>query len=397
MHRLDRFLAASALVALVAGCTSRGPVSRPPATPPGPETSTPSGPRAHRFAVVDLTRVTRVHPRWPEVIALERQISGLEAKIAAVVENRPAPTAIRLDVPRVDLTPEMRAAVERMRPELQQQAEAVKAAARKELDAFVAELRAEQQKKVDAKRAELEAQLVKTVQDKQQTLNKDNQQFQQQTMAEYRLQLLNLKLKIEDVQQSGKGELDKLQAQQTALTKERDDKIAAHEKANQQVVQDFQKAQVEASNAQLKAYQEELTKDGQRRVDERAAQLTAQVHSKLDAMQAEFNRRLRQQQTSIVSTAREAQTREVERVKAQAQQQFQQQAQAEVAKVRALQEELRAAQRGRARLYRVILADVRIEAAALAQEKGWDMVLTQAIAAPGTIDVTDELIARIRR
>jgi Skp family chaperone for outer membrane proteins len=395
MNRLHRLIVASALVALAAGCTSRGPVSRPPATPPGPETSTP-GPRTPRIAVVDLTRAMRVHPRWTEVTTLEHQISGLQAKIVAVTENRPA-TAIRLSLPRVDLTPEMRAAVERMRPELQQQAEVVKAAARKELEAFVAELRAEQQKKVDAKRAELEAQLVKAVQDKQQALNKDNQQVQQQTMAEYRLQLLNLKLKIEDVQQTGKGEADKLQAQLTALTKERDDKITGHEKANQQVLADFQKAQIEASNAQLKVYQDELTKDGQRRVDERAAQLTAQVHAKLDAMQADFNRRLRQQQTSIVSTAREAQTREVERMKTQAQQQVRQLAQAEVAKVRALQEELLAAQRGRAQLYRVILADLRIEAAALAQEKGWDMVLTQAIAAPGTIDGTDELIARIRR
>src|SRR5262249_33726485 len=306
-------------------------------------------------------------------------------------------TAVRLEVPRVDLTPEMRAAVERMRPELQQQAEAVKAAARKELEAFVAELRAEQQKKVEAQRAELEAQLVKAVQDKQQAISKDNQQFQQQTLAEYRLPLLNLKIKIEDVQQSGKGQLDKLQAQQAALTKERDDKIAAHEKANQQALTDFQRAQVEASNAQLKAYEGELNKDGQGRVDERVAQLTAQVRAKLDAMQAEFNQRLRQHQTSIVSTAREAQAREVERLKAQAQQQFQQQTQAEVAKVKAVQEELLAAQRDRARLYRVILADLRIEAATLAQEKGWDVVLTEAIAAPGLIDGTDELIARIRR
>jgi Skp family chaperone for outer membrane proteins len=396
MNRLHRLIAASALVALAAGCTSRGPASRPSATPPAPETSTPSAPRAPRVAVVDLTRAMRVHPRWPEVTALDRQISGLEVKIVAATQNRPA-TAIRLDVPRVDLTPEMRAAVERMRPELQQQAEAVKAAARKELEAFVAELRAEQQKKVDAKRAELEAQLVKAMQDKQQANSKDNQQFQQQTLAEYRLPLLNLKLKIEDVQQSGKGEVDKLQGQLAALTKERDDKIAAHEKVNQQALQDFQKAQIEASNAQLKAYETELTKDGQRRVDERAAQLTAQVRAKLDAMQAQFNQRLRQQQTSIVSTARDAQTREVERMKSQAEQQFRQQVQAEVAKVRALQEELLAAQRGRARLYRVILADLRVEAAALAQEKGWDLVLTQTIAAPGAIDGTDELIARIRR
>jgi hypothetical protein len=291
----------------------------------------------------------------------------------------------------------MRAAVERMRPELQQQAEAVKAAARRQLDAFVAELRAEQQKKIEAKRVELEAELVKATQDKQQAIAKDNSQFQQQTLAEYRLQLLNLKLKIDDVQQSGKGETDKLQAQLTALTKERDDKIVAHEKANQQVLADFQKAQIEASNARLKAYQDELNKDGQRVVDERAAQLTAEVRAKLEAMQAAFNQRLREQETTIVSSARAAQTREVERMKAQAEQQARLQAQAEIAKVKALQEELLAAQRGRATLYRAILADLRIEAATLAQEKGWDMVLTQAIALPGTIDGTDELIARIRR
>ncbi len=391
MNRLTRLIAASTLLALAAGCTSRGPVSRPPATTPGTETSSPSGPRAPRIAVVDLTRAMRVHPRWSEMTALERQISGLQARIVAAVESRPA--AIRLDVPRVDLTPEMRAATDRMRPELQQEADAVKAAARKELDAFVAELRAEQQKKMEAKRAELEAELVKLAQEKQQAFNKDNQQFQQQTMAEYRLPLLNLKLKIEDVQQSGKGEVERLTAQQQALTKERDDKIAAHEKVNQQALQDFQKEQIQASNARLKAYQEQLSKEGQQRVDERAAQLTEQVHAKLDAMQAEFNRRLRQQQTTIVSAAREVQTREAERMKGQ----VLQQAQAEIAKVKALQDELQAAQRGRARLYGAILADLRIEAVALAQEKGWDMVLTQTIAAPGTIDGTDELIARLRR
>lgn len=395
MHRLHRLIAASALVALAAGCSGRGPASRPPATAPGTETSPPSAPRAPRVAVVDLARAMRVHPRWSEMAVLERQINALQARIVAAGGNRPA--NIRLDIPRVDLTPEMRAAVERMRPELQQQADAAKAAARKDLEAFVAEVRAEQQKKMEAKKAELEAEVVKATQDKQQAVTKDNQQFQQQTLAEYRLQLLNLKLKIEDVQQSGKGEADKLQAQLTALTKERDDKVAAHEKANQQAVQDFQKEQVQAANARLKAYQEELAKEGQRRVDEHAAQLTAQVRAKLEATQAEFNRRLKEQQTAIVTSARDAQAREAERLKTRAQQQAQQQVQSELAKVRALQEELHAAQQGRARLYGAILAELRIEAATLAQEKGWDMVLTQTIAAPGAIDGTDELIARIRR
>jgi len=384
-----RFLALTALAALTLGCTGRSPSGRAPSTPPVAET--PSTPRPLRIAVVDLARVTRVHPRWPEVLALDRQISDLQARLAVAVAN--GPTVVRVDLPKVDLTPEMKAAIERMRPEVQQEAEALKAAARQELNTFVAQLRAEQVKKVEAKQAEVQAALPKAVDEKQQALAKDNQQFQQQTMAEYRLPLLNFKLKLEDVQQTGKGEADRLNAQIQAVTKERDDKIAAHEMANQQVLQQFQTEQVQAAQAQVKADQEQLTKEGQQLVDERSAKLTEEVRAKLETMQAEFNQRLRRQQQSIVSAARDTQSKEVEKIKAQAQKQVQ----SEVTQVRALQTELQAAQRARARLFAVILADLRIETVELAQEQRWDVVLTQAIAAPGTIDGTDELIARIKR
>jgi Skp family chaperone for outer membrane proteins len=385
-----RVLVCTALAALAVGCTARTPGSRPPATPPTAEAPA-QAPRALRIAVVDLIRATRAHPRWPEVTALDHQISEIQARIALAVDTRSGP--VRIELPKVDLTPEMKAAVSRMRPELQQQADAVKAAARQELDAYVAQLRAEQQKQMQAKRTEVETDLAKAVQDKQQVLNKDTEQFQQRTLAEYRLPLLNLKLKLENVQQTGKGESEKLSQQLQALTKERDDKIAAHEKANQQALQEFQKEQVQAGNARLQSYQEQLSKEGQRLVEERATKLTADVRAKLEAMQAAFNQRLRQQEQSLVSAARQTQTREAERIKSQ----LEQQVQAGTTRVRTLQEELVAAQRSRARLLGVILADLRIEVAALAQEKRWDVVLAQAIAAPGTIDATDELIARIKR
>jgi hypothetical protein len=386
-----RVLTYAALAALALGCTGRAPTGRPPSTPPAAETPSGGSPKALRIAVVDLTRVTRAHPRWPEVMALDRQISDLQARLAAAVAN--APTVVRVDLPKVDLTPEMKAAIERMRPEVQQEAEAAKAAARKDLNAYVAQLRLEQQKQIEAKQAEAQAQLTKVVDEKAQALSKDNQQFQQQTMAEYRLPLLNLKLKLEDVQQTGKGEADRLNAQIQALTKERDDKIAAHEKANQQVLQQFQTEQVQAATAQIKAYQDQLIKEGQRLVDERSTKATQEVRIKLEAMQQEFNQRLQRQQQTIVSAARDAQTREVDKIKAQAQKQ----AQAEFTQVRALEGELQTVSRARARLYAVILADLRVEAVGLAQEQHWDVVLTQAIAAPGTIDGTDELIARIKR
>jgi hypothetical protein len=320
------------------------------------------------------------------VIALDRQIGELQARIAIATD--PA-TAARIDLPKIDLTPEMKAAMERMRPEFEREADAVKSAARQDLNAYVSQLRADQQKRMEAKRAELEAELTKAVRDKQLALEADNQQFQQQTMTEYRLPLLNLKLKLDSVQAS-RTDADLLSQQLQKLAGERDEKISAHEKANQEVLQEFQKARIDASNAELQVYQEQLTKEGQHLAGERAAKLTEQVRDLITAKQAEFNQRLRGQQQAIMDAARETQAREAER-------RYKAQFETEATRLRTLREELRGVQLERARILAVILADLRVEAAALAQEKGWDAVLTQAIVSPGTVDATDELIARIRR
>ncbi len=372
----------AALAVLVLGCGGRTPAAHLPPASEGPQ----AGLRIPRIAVVDLARAARAHPRWPEVTALDRQIAGLQAKLA--IET--AGAAGLVELPKVDLTPEMQAAVERMQPEFNRQADAVKAAARQDMDAYVAELRAEQLKHVEAKRAEVEARMAKAVRDKQEALDADAEQFQQQVMTEYRLPLLNLKLKLDTVQPGSRAESDRLTQQAQALTNERDQKIAAHEKANRQALEDFQKAQIQTSNTELQAYQAQLAEEGQQLVDKRAAKITEQVRAQLTTKQAEFTQRLRGQEQAIVSAARETQIRE-------AQARLRVQSEATSARVRALQGELRGVQLGRARIFAVILADLRLEAAALAQEKGWDLVLTETITSPGAIDATDEIIARIRR
>jgi hypothetical protein len=394
---MNRALACAALAAVLAGCPARSPAARQPAAPPAPEAPPP--PRAPRIVAVDLARVMRAHPRWHEVEVLDRQIGDLQGRMTISPDLRVTPT--RIDVPKVDLTPEMKAAVERMRPEFQHEVEAAQKAARAELDAYAAQLRADDQRQIEAKRSELQASLVKAVQDKQQELTKDNQQFQQQTLEDYRLPLLNLRLKLDNLQESSKGQNDQLNAQIQALTKERDDKIAAHEKANQQALQDFQKEQIQKSNDELKALQDQLGQEGQKLLSDRAAELTSRMRTQLQGKQSEFNERLRTQEEALVASARETQARQVAQAKALAQRQIQAQIQSETERIRTLQGQLRTqlqtAQRQRAAVFSVILADVRIESAGLAQERGWDVVLTEAISNPGVTDVTDQLIARIKR
>jgi len=385
-------LASIALGLLLAGCQARAPESRVPPPPPAP--SPAPAPRAFRVAVVDLQRAARAHPRWPEVQALDRRIGEIQAELAA---QQPP----QVPLPRIDLSQELRAEAAReaaqlqleYRKQLDQEVAALQEAAKRELAAYVATLRADQESRLRAKRAELEAQLKQAVQAKQQEIARDNEQFQLQTLEQYRLPLLNLRLKLETGAQD-KQQSDRLNAQLQSLVKERDGKIAAHEKANQKAFQDFQEQQVQASNQELAAYQQQLAEEGRTLVDQKAAEINArlrsQVASRQAELQAQLNARLQQDMKAREQVLVAGARAEVARAREQA-------LGALRARDAALRAQLQAVQAQRARLLESIMADLRVEAAALAQQQGWDLILTQTIATVDATDVTDALIARVRR
>ncbi len=387
-RKTARPAAVAVLVCALAGCQGRWPVG-------GSAPASPVRPPSARVAVVDFGRAARAHPRWPELEELDRRIADLQAQLAAGASGRFQP-------PQLDLAPELRAAAEReveqLRPEfqreVQQQTTALQDAARRELDAYAAKLHADQQAQFDAKRAQLEGEGRKALEDKQQAIAKDNDQFQQRTYEQYRLQLLNLRLKLEAVQQTSKPESEKLSARIEALLKERDDTVTAHEKANAQVLEEFQQQQNEQFKAAITALTQQLTKEGQTLLDQKAAEITSRLKTQVTAKQLEINTqittRLRNQikarQEALVSSARA----QMERAQGQAQGELR-------ARVAAQQAQLQAAGEQRARLLATILADLRVEAAALGQQQGYQVILTQALATSGAVDVTDDLIARIKR
>ncbi len=378
-------LAAAALVSIaLAGCQSL----RMGGGTPG----APAGGRAPRIAVVDFDRAVRAHPRWPELEAIDRRIADLQARLAVSTAGGAE----------INLEPQIRAAaqqeMEQLRPEFskafQQQATALQDEARRELEAYAAKLRADGQAEFDTRRAQLEAQARKAIEDRQRALAKDNDQFQQQTVEQYRLQLLNLRLKLEAVQQTNKQESEKLSTQLDAVTKERDDKIAAHDKANAQAFDEFQKQQTQQYTAAVTALQKEITTRGQTLLDRKAAEISARLHTQISARQAEISQQLnarlqadlKAHQQAIVASARQQQARS----QAQAGGVIQSRQAAE-------QAQLLDARGERARLLATILADLRVDAAEMGQEKGYTVIVTQTLAAVDVVDVTDDLIARLKR
>jgi hypothetical protein len=267
-------------------------------------------------------------------------------------------------------------------------------AARRELDAYAAKVAADQKAEFETKRLELQAAIQKTVDDKTTALQADSAQFQQQTLEQYRLPLLNLRLKLDAVSPSDKKESDRVAQQLQALTKERDDKVAAHEKANQDALVAFQKEQQQSFTQQLQALQADLTKRGQQLVDQKAAELSARMHTQLTAKQSQLNAELNARMQADLHSRQQALISNARAQMAAAQAQSRDVVQVRVASLRA---QITEAQAERVRLLASIMADLRVEAAALAQQRGWDMVVTRAVAFTDAPDVTAELIKRIRR
>jgi hypothetical protein len=396
---VSRALGALTLVLLLAGCRGWGPAGRTPAGSPSGGSLPHGGPAASaaglRVAVVDLPRAAAAHPRWSELAALDQRIAALQAELAL-------PETSQVQAPPVDLGPQMKAeaerAVEALRPEFRrqfdQEAAALQDAARRELTSYADKVRADQQTEFEAERKALEARITKAVQDKDQEITADNAQFQRQVLEQYRLPLLNLRLKQDTVQPTDRQEADRLSAQLVALTKERDDKVAAHEKTNLQTLQDFQRQQTEQYTAALADLRQQYTTDGQRLINAKAAEIDARLRDQIATKQAElntlFNARLQDElkarEQVLIGAAREQAARSREQAVESAR-----------ARVRTVDAQLQAAQEERARLLGAIMADLRVEAAALAQARGWDLILTQTVASVDTADVTDDLIARLKR
>ncbi|HEV2359384.1 MAG TPA: hypothetical protein VGZ23_17480, partial [bacterium] len=302
----------------------------------------------------------------------------------------------------IDLSPQLRAAAQRestqLTPEFRRRmaadASGAEAAARRELDAYAAKVRSDQQVQFDAQQTQIQAAIQKAVLDKSQALQQDDAQFQQQTFEQYRLPLLNLHLKLDAVQPTDKKDADSVAQQIRAMTKERDDKIAAHDKANADALAAFQKQQQDAYTQQIKALQAQLSAQGQDLVNKKAAEISARLNTDLSAkrtrLTTELNTRmqadLRARQQALIAGARSQMVAAQTRAEGTLQ-----------VRVTSLQAQISEARAERVRLMATILADLRVESAALAQAKGWDLVLTRAVDAPDAPDATDDLIARIKK
>jgi hypothetical protein len=184
-----------------------------------------------------------------------------------------------------------------------------------------------------------------------------------------------------------------MSAEAERIHKERDDKVRARAEELEKQFQAFQQGKTAEFEAGFKTLVGTIEEEVNNKVKAKEAELQAEFQAAVRTREAAFKAAMEERQRLAVQAAQSTQQTDVAQIKA-AQIRYAKQVEAEAARIRA---ELQALAAQRLRLEDSVFAEIRIEVATVAQERRVDAVVTRAVTYPGAIDLTSDLIARLKR
>lgn len=335
-------------------------------------------PSASRIGVVDLVAVGKGHPRWPEVEAVNKRLAEIEAQLA---QPPPLPPMMQA---RIQIR--LRAQARKLQVRYQQEITSLGRRQEERLARYVARVRAEQEAPLRRLRAQLGADYAKAVEARVQALRADLRQYELQVLDAYRFPMANLRLKADVVGVATEEELRRITAELDRLLTERDAKIRARAEVLDVVLRDFQKAREVEATARLERAGLAAEAETRRLTMAKERELVAETKRLARGRQRAFQARLASFRQGFRGIGEDlldsAQRRYVEGLRQREQQ---------------LLAERQALMEQRQRLEDTILADVKIEVAAIAASRGLDVVLTRTLVNVAGEDLTQQIIARIKR
>jgi len=368
-HRRPPFLIGLALIGLAAvlvgGCRGRAQNSSATAADA-------------RIGVVDLQVVTQAHPRWQDLDVLLQQEKDVQAKLGIIPQppSLPAPEVQRI----------LDEEAKRLRVELEKEVEFLKAEGQRQIEAFANELRHEGEARLAQLHHDLQAQGDEELLAKRDAMRAQLHEAEQKIRDEYRYPLLNLRLRAEVAGLTSEAEGKQLLQEMQALQDERDARIQEKATELESAFLEFQKVKESEINAKLKVEQDALEAEGRQRLAARQQAAQADFTHAAVALEKTFQARLERRREEMILGG-QAPLPGRQRTYTQSL----------IDRSRQLQSELVALREKRQRLEDSILAEVKIEVATIAQARRLDVVLTRYVSNVAGIDITADVVAKLRQ
>ncbi len=331
-----------------------------------------------RIGVVDLEVVTHAHPRWQDLEVLLQQEKDVQAELGIV------PQSPSLPVPEVQRVLDEEA--KRLRVELGKEVEFLRVEGQRQIEAFANELRHDAEARLAQLQHDLRAQGEEELIAKRDAMRVQLREAEQKIRDEYRYPLLNLRLRAEVTGLSSEAEGKQLLQEMQALQEERDARIQEKMDELQSAFSELQKVKESEINAKLKAEQDALEAEGRQRLAARQQAAQADfAHAAVD-LEKTFQARLEHRRQEMILGGRAPLPGRQGTY-----------TQSLIDRSRQLQSELVALREKRQRLEDSILAEVKIEVATIAQTRRLDVVLTRYVSNVAGIDITADVVAKLKQ
>jgi Skp family chaperone for outer membrane proteins len=331
-----------------------------------------------RVGVVDLQVVTHAHPRWQDLDVLVQEEKNVQAELAMIPQPPALPAA---EVQRV-----LGEEAKHLRVELEKEVEFLRVEGRRQIEAFANELRTEAEARLAQLQHDLRAQGEEELVAKRDAMRTQLRAAEQAIRDEYRYPLLNLRLRAEVAGLSSEAEGKQLLQEMQALQDERDTRIQEKLDELQSAFSEFQKAKESEINAKLKAEQDALEAEDRQRLAARQQAAQADFARAATDLEKTYQARLERRRQEIISGAQGPFPGRQGTY-----------TQSLIERGRQLQSELEALREKRQRLEDSILAEVKIDVATIAQTHKLDVVLTRYVSNVAGIDITADVVARLKQ
>jgi hypothetical protein len=280
----------------------------------------------------------------------------------------------------------LRAQARRLQARYQQEIASLRQRQEERLARYVAGVRAGQAAKLARLRAQVGAEYRRAIEARVRVLRQELRQFEIQVLDAYRFPMANLRLKVDVVGVATEEELRRITGELDRLLIERDAKIRAKADVLDAVLRDFEKARDAEATARMERARQAAEAETRRSTGAKERELVAETKRLVRGKQRAFQARVNAFRQGVLGIGEDlldsAQRRYVQGLRQREQQ---------------LLAERQALVEQRQRLEDTILADVKIEVAAIAASRGLDVVLTRYVVNLAGEDLTREVIARMKR
>ncbi|SJZ47602.1 OmpH family outer membrane protein [Selenihalanaerobacter shriftii] len=336
-----------------------------------------------RIGVVDLAKIKTAHPQAKTLENLGEQIRDINIELQAQGDTLNLTRKNRQEhLKSIDKQIDKR--LQDTKDKYQERIDTKVERTKEEISAYEDRIKEEMRDKLEKKQVKIKKQIKNKIEAKKEEQRKILKEYNKELHDKYYQDILNLRLKLQMLQSSSK-EKKEYQKELVALEKKRKQELNDKKHELEKKLKEFISQQQKEANKKFKTYQQELTNQMNNKVMKRKKEANEELQSYVQKQQKLLKEEMQNKQANL--------SEKLQGTIVEAEKQLSSSIETKNKKLVDGLDELKNGQKS---LQTEIMKDIKAEIAKVAKEKELDVVLIDYRNNIAAVDITDEVIIKLK-